>query len=98
MATGDYEIQYKKSVEKDLRKLPSSQLKGVVAKIRALAANPRPEGSVKLRGSSDLFRVRHTDYRIVYQISDKTLVVLVVKVGHRRKIYRDSYDDLSSSS
>lgn len=84
-----YTIEYKKSVEKELRKLPLTQLKGVVAKIQALADNPHPDGSVKLRGSSDLFRARHADYRIIYQVQNEQLVVLVVKVGHRREIYRD---------
>jgi mRNA interferase RelE/StbE len=89
MSVGKYTIQYKKSVEKDLRKLPPNQLKAIVAKINALAIDPHPSGSVKLRGSSDLFRVRHTDYRIIYQVQDDKLIVLVVKVGHRREIYRD---------
>ena len=83
-----YAVEYKKSVEKELRKLPSAQLKGIVAKISALATNPHPEGSVKLRGRSDLFRIRHADYRIIYQVQDKKLIVLVVKVGHRREVYR----------
>ena len=89
MAETTYTIEYKKSVEKELRKLPSTQLKGVVAKIRALAINPHPKGAVKLRGSSDLFRIRHTDYRVIYQVQNERLVVLVVKVGHRREIYRE---------
>lgn len=89
MAADAYKIQYKKSVEKDLRKLPTIQLKNIVAKISALAADPHPAGSVKLRGSSDLFRIRHADYRIIYQVLDGKLIVLVVKVGHRREVYRD---------
>jgi mRNA interferase RelE/StbE len=90
MAGSPYAIEYKKSVEKELRKIPSTQLKSVITKIRALAINPRPVGSVRLRGSSDLFRIRHTDYRIIYQLHDEKLVVLVVKIGHRREVYRDS--------
>lgn len=89
MAVQPYRIEYKKSVEKELRKLPTRQLKHIVSKIQALAANPRPEGSVKLRGSIDLYRIRHAEYRVIYQIIDGTLVVLVVKVGHRREVYRD---------
>ena len=86
--TSTYTIEYKKSVEKELRKLPSTQLKGIVAKIHALATDPHPEGSVKLRGSSDLFRIRHMDYRVIYQVQDEQLILLVVKVGHRREVYR----------
>ena len=89
MASTTYTIEYKKSVEKELRKLPSTQLKSIVAKIGALAHNPHPEGSVKLRGSSDLFRIRHADYRVIYQIQDKKLILLVIKVGHRREVYRE---------
>ncbi|HJQ08573.1 MAG TPA: type II toxin-antitoxin system RelE/ParE family toxin [Candidatus Saccharimonadales bacterium] len=88
MADSIYTIEYKKSVEKELRKLPLTQLKGVIAKICALATNPYPEGSVKLRGSSNLFRIRHADYRIIYRVHDEKLVILVVKVGHRREVYR----------
>ncbi len=83
-----YTIEYKKSVEKELRKLPLAQLKSIVAKIHALATDPRPEGSVKLRGSSNLFRIRHADYRVIYHVQDKKLILLVIKVGHRREAYR----------
>jgi mRNA interferase RelE/StbE len=89
MAETSYTIEYKKSVEKELRKLPSTQLKSIVAKIRALATNPYPEGSVKLRGSSDLFRIRYADYRVIYQVQNKNLILLVIKVGHRREVYRE---------
>lgn len=58
-------------------------------KIQALAANLHPTGVTKLRGSSDLFRIRHADYRIIYQINDDQLIIMVVKVGHRREVYRD---------
>jgi mRNA interferase RelE/StbE len=89
MADTTYTIEYKRSVAKELRKLPPTQLKAIVSKIRALATNPHPEGSVKLRGSSDLFRVRHADYRVIYQVQDKKLTLLVIKVGHRGEIYRE---------
>lgn len=84
-----YKILYKKSVEKDLRKLATSQRNIIITKIQALAADPHPSGVTKLRGSSDLFRIRHTDYRIIYQVNDSQLIVMVVKVGHRREVYRD---------
>ena len=56
--------------------------------IRSLGENPRPSGCVKLSGEENLYRVRVGDYRIVYQIKDEQLFVLVVAVGHRREIYR----------
>ena len=89
MPTEKYTIRYKKSVEKDLRKLPVAHVKSVVAKIIALVTDPYPNGSVKLRGSVDLFRIRHADYRIIYRVQDEDLIIFVVKVGHRREVYRD---------
>lgn len=84
-----YRVEYRKSVEKDLRKLPTEQLKGVIVKIQTLSADPRPKGSVKLRGAVDLYRIRHADYRIIYQVIDNRLIILIVKVGHRREVYRE---------
>mgnify|MGYP001580816136 FL=1 len=54
----------------------------------ALAATPRPKGVKKLTGTDDLYRIRVGDYRIVYQIHDDRLIVLVVRIGHRRDVYR----------
>ena len=59
----------------------------VVDRIQALSGNPRPHSCQKLAGL-DLFRIRQGDFRIVYSIGDRDLVVLVVKVGHRREVYR----------
>jgi mRNA interferase RelE/StbE len=84
-----YVVLYRKSVDKDLRKLPKTHRKAVVQKIQTLADDPRPAGVVKLRGSDDLYRMRHTEYRIIYRLSDGELTVLVIKAGHRREIYRD---------
>jgi mRNA interferase RelE/StbE len=56
--------------------------------IDALADDPRPAGSCKLQGADDLHRVRVGDYRVIYQIQDAVLVVLVVQIGHRREVYR----------
>ena len=84
-----YNILYKKSVEKELRKLPKSTLTAIVSKIQKLAENPKPNGSVKLRGATNLYRIRHSDYRIIYRINDGELVIIVIKVAHRRDVYRD---------
>ena len=56
--------------------------------LNGLEINPRPSGYVKLQGGEELYRIRVGDYRIVYQIQDRKLVVLVVQIGHRREIYR----------
>lgn len=83
-----YVILYKKSVDKDLRRLPKVYREAIVRKIQALAADPRPVGVVKLRGSDDIFRMRYAVYRVVYRLNDKELTILVIKVGHRCEVYR----------
>ncbi len=83
-----YHIEYKSGVKKDIRRVPPRELDRIVQKITALAENPRPAGYTKITGSSNLYRIRHGDYRIVYSIHDDRLVVLVVKIGHRREVYR----------
>lgn len=60
----------------------------LTAAMRTLESDPRPPGCVKLQGADELYRVRVGDYRIVYQVQDAILVVLVVQIGHRREIYR----------
>ena len=83
-----YELVFKKSVAKDLRAFPSADVKRILQRIRALAHDPRPTGCEKLSGQ-ERYRVRQGAYRIVYEIEDSRLVVLVVKVGHRRDVYRN---------
>lgn len=83
-----YSITYKKSVDKELRKLPSDTRKQIIKKILALGERPHPVGSTKLRGANNLYRIRHTSYRIIYQTSESELVVLIIKIGHRKEVYR----------
>ena len=84
-----YSLLYKKSVEKELKKLPKVVRVAVIGKILLLAENPQPNGSVKLRGATNLYRIRHTDYRIIYSVDSGELVILVIKVAHRKEAYRD---------
>lgn len=83
----EYKLLFKESVYKDLKVLSRSDLKRILSKIEQLAQNPRPAGSQKLSGL-ELFRVRQGKYRIVYFIQDRELVVHVIKVGHRKDVYR----------
>lgn len=83
-----YTIEYSKSVKKDLRKIDKSSLKAIVEKIYSLVEEPRINGSIKLSGTRNLYRVRSGDYRIIYEIKNDVLIVLVVKVGHRKDVYR----------
>jgi mRNA interferase RelE/StbE len=82
-----YEVVFKASVSKDLRPLPRKDVQRILDAIRSLAANPRPPQSRKLAGE-DKYRLRCGDYRILYQIEDRILTVCVVKVGHRKDVYR----------
>ena len=82
-----YELLFKKSVAKDLRQFPKVDVKRILQRIRSLADEPRPPGCEKLSGQ-ERYRIRQGVYRIVYEIDDNVLIVLVVKVGHRRDVYR----------
>lgn len=81
-----YSVSFKSSVVKDLRTIPGQDVARIMSRINALAENPRAEGCIKLTGS-ECYRVRQGLYRIVYEIHDDRLVVLVIKVGHRSSVY-----------
>jgi mRNA interferase RelE/StbE len=83
-----YELVFKKSVAKDLREFPKADVKRILQRIRSLVDDPRPPGCEKLSGQ-ERYRLRQGVYRIVYEIDDEVLTVLVVKIGHRRDVYRD---------
>jgi mRNA interferase RelE/StbE len=83
-----YSIQILPSAERAIANLDGTQRRRIGAKIDTLATNPRPAGVKKLKGEDDLWRMRVGDYRVVYEIRDRHLVVLVVTVGHRREVYR----------
>jgi mRNA interferase RelE/StbE len=84
-----YTVSIKPKAEKYLAGLRDARLYVRLREaIYRLAEDQHPPGSVKLQGESELYRVRVGDYRIVYQIQDTVLVVLVVQIGHRREIYR----------
>ena len=82
-----YELVFKKSVAKDLRGFPKQDVKRILLRIRSLADDPRPPGCEKLSGQ-ERYRIRQGSYRIVYAIEDARLIVLIVKVGQRREVYR----------
>lgn len=83
-----YELVFRKSVARDLRPLPKQDVVRIMRRIRSLADDPRPAGCEKLSGE-ERYRVRQGNYRIIYEIEDARLVVLVVKIGHRREIHRN---------
>ncbi len=81
-----YDVQLSSRAEKSLEKLPDQAFDRVTEAIENLATNPRPPGCKKLKGRLG-YRIRVGDYRVVYDIADDILVVLVIDVGHRREIY-----------
>jgi len=84
----NYRLVFKKSVAKDLRPIPNQDVKRILERIEALATDPRPVGCEKLSGQ-DKYRIRQGIYRIIYEIRDKELIITIVKVGHRREVYKN---------
>jgi mRNA interferase RelE/StbE len=82
-----YSVLILKSAQKNLSRLDSSIQGKIIEKIRNLADNPRPSGTKKLAGR-DAWRIRLGDYRIIYEINDDELIILVVVIGHRREVYK----------
>jgi mRNA interferase RelE/StbE len=83
-----YQILVTPKAQKEIDDLDSKLRRQVMAKLEALESNPRPSGCVKLAGQESLWRVRVREYRILYEIQDKKLFVLVVRVDHRSEVYR----------
>ena len=88
MTRHKYEIELTASAARSFRKLERSAQVKIAHTIQSLASDPRPRGSVKLADEDDPYRVRAGDYRIIYSIADRKLIILVVAVGHRRDVYR----------
>ena len=82
-----YKIEIKKSAVKELKNIQKPDLKRIIKKISSLKNNPRPSGSKRL-SNSEKYRIRQGRYRRLYEILDDILIVYVVKVGHRKDVYR----------
>jgi mRNA interferase RelE/StbE len=83
-----YRIEVSATAERQIRKLPRADQIRVIRVIQALATDPRPAGCRKLSGQHDVFRVRIGRYRVLYSIEDRRVVIVVLKVGDRKDIYR----------
>ncbi|MGB5710082.1 MAG: type II toxin-antitoxin system RelE/ParE family toxin [Waterburya sp.] len=83
-----YRIEFVKQAAKQFKALPAHEQQRIKPKIDALGTDPRPLGVVKLSGEEDLYRIRVGNYRVVYSIQDNQLLVIVIKVAHRRDVYR----------
>ncbi|OGR28801.1 MAG: addiction module antitoxin [Desulfuromonadaceae bacterium GWB2_53_15] len=82
-----YSIFFKTSARKELETIPKRELQRIMERIAGLADDPRPHGSEKLSGQ-ERYRIRQGNYRIVYSIQDTELTVWLIKIGHRREVYR----------
>jgi mRNA interferase RelE/StbE len=83
-----YRIEWKASAKKELKRLDQSVIPRIVDAVGHLAENPFPEGCRKLKGSRDTYRIRVGDYRVVYEVVGSCLIVEVVRVRHRKDVYR----------
>ena len=85
-----YTIEFDRRVKKDFKFIPAKDIERIKSAIQDLGNNPRPDGCTKLKGDKrDYYRIRVRNYRVVYSIEDEILLVLVVRVGHRREIYKN---------
>jgi mRNA interferase RelE/StbE len=82
-----YRIEFTPLARRQIKKLPREVQKRIIERVEELASNPRPAGVKKLVSGENLYRVRVGEYRAIYQIRDRELIVVIVKVGHRREIY-----------
>jgi mRNA interferase RelE/StbE len=83
-----YEVHLERASENDLKRLPTTIFHRIIPQIRALAENPRPLGCRKLTGSKNDWRIRIGDYRVLYEIDEKVKAVRIMRVRHRREVYR----------
>jgi mRNA interferase RelE/StbE len=81
-----YKLLILPSTQKNLEQLEKVQRKQIVSKIQSLQTNPRPHGYIKLK-DVDAYRIRIGYYRIIYHIKDNELIVIIIKIGHRKDIY-----------
>jgi mRNA interferase RelE/StbE len=82
-----YRIDLTPAAARQFRKLPPNQKERIRSRIDRLGADPRPSGCEKIAGANSLFRIRVGDYRIIYEVQDDVLVVIVVLIGNRRDVY-----------
>ena len=83
-----YAVSFRRSAEKDLRRLDAAVQRRVLQAVEELAVDPRPAGCRKMQGGEDAFRIRVGDYRIIYTVDDGIKVVAVERIRHRREVYR----------
>ncbi len=83
-----YQIEWKNSALKELQKLPRQVIPKIVAAVGDLSKDPYPQGVRKFIGSEDTFRIRAGDYRVIYEIFENKLIIEIIRVRHRKDVYR----------
>jgi mRNA interferase RelE/StbE len=84
----NYKITFSRSAKRELGSLDNRLIQRIIIRIESLASNPRPDGCRKIRGGSNLWRIRAGDYRIIYSVDDNLQTIDIVAVRHRREAYR----------
>ncbi len=84
-----YKVEFSKAASKQFKKLPVNLQGRIQIKIDELATEPRPDGVKKLKDRENAYRIKVGDYRILYKIIDDILLITVIKIGHRKDVYRD---------
>lgn len=83
-----YKIEWKQTAVKELKQLPKEIIPKILAVAQKLSSNPLPPQTTKLVGTQNSFRIRAGDYRIIYNIFSKTLIIEVIRVKHRKEVYK----------
>lgn len=83
-----WRVEFSRSADQQFRGLPRKEQQRIAVRIDGLVENPRPAGAIKLAGEEGVYRLRSGDYRILYTLQDNLLLILVLKIGHRREVYR----------
>ena len=82
-----YKIEWRRSIKKDLKGISKIEIPKIIGAVKSLSEEPRPTGAKKLSGSEFTYRIRIGNYRVIYEIHDETILIEVVKVGHRKDVY-----------
>jgi len=83
-----FQIVFAKSAQKDLEDLPKTEIQKILSKIEKLSSHPYPHGYTKIKGHSNLFRIRVGNYRVVYSVYKEEVIIDIVRISHRKDVYR----------
>jgi mRNA interferase RelE/StbE len=84
-----YKIEWKRSAKKELEQLPKNAILKALSIVETLANDPHPNDSIKMSGTDHTYRIRFGNYRLIYNVMDQILIIEVIRVGHRKDVYRN---------